>query len=73
VTERFLVSRPCPFLGDDNHCTVYEDRPRVCQDYPHLYKKGFRSRTFGVLNNLRECPVVFNVWESLKEQLRRRR
>lgn len=24
----------CPSLGEDNHCTIYEDRPLVCRIYP---------------------------------------
>ena len=23
-----VTSHPCPFLGDDNYCSIYEDRPR---------------------------------------------
>src|ERR1035441_966245 len=31
---------PCPFLKG-NLCSVYEDRPGDCSDYPHLYKSDF--------------------------------
>ncbi len=24
---------PCPFLGQDARCGIYEDRPQMCQDY----------------------------------------
>ena len=27
---------PCPFLGEDNGCLVYEDRPKACREYPCL-------------------------------------
>lgn len=23
----------CPFLGEDNRCTIYEDRPQSCRDF----------------------------------------
>ncbi len=23
----------CVYLGDDDHCTIYEDRPRMCRNY----------------------------------------
>ena len=26
---------PCKFLGKDNKCTNYENRPKVCKDYDH--------------------------------------
>ncbi|MCD8166744.1 MAG: YkgJ family cysteine cluster protein [Bacteroides sp.] len=27
-------SMPCPFLGTDNYCCIYEDRPKACREYP---------------------------------------
>ena len=26
---------PCPFLEADNYCSIYEDRPKACREYPH--------------------------------------
>ena len=63
---------PCPFLGDDNRCTVYEDRPQACRDYPYLHKDGFRQRTLSMIENAESCPIVFNVWERLKRRLWRK-
>lgn len=48
VPSPMYVERPgapklfgcCPFLGLDNRCTVYEDRPPVCREFgteSHLY------------------------------------
>src|ERR1041385_714923 len=28
---KYLASTPCVFLGADNRCTVYEDRPKACR------------------------------------------
>ena len=25
----------CPKLGEDNLCTIYENRPNICRDFPH--------------------------------------
>lgn len=71
--EKQLKSLPCMFLGDDNRCTVYDIRPKICQEYPFLYKKGFLQRTMGVISNTDVCPIVFNVWENLKGVFWRRR
>ena len=30
---------PCPFLGADNYCSVYEARPKACREYPHTDRK----------------------------------
>ena len=62
-------SQPCPFLGTDNRCTVYESRPTACHDYPYLYKSEFRSRSFMMIDSTATCPIVFNVWQRLKKRL----
>lgn len=69
--EKVFGERPCFFLCD-RMCTVYEDRPRDCRDYPHLHKKDFSTRLLSVLENAEICPIVFNVLEQLKECFNRR-
>jgi uncharacterized protein len=66
----FRASPPCPFLGDDNLCAVYEDRPRACRDFPYLHERNVRSRSYTMVDNCATCPIVFNVWERLKERFR---
>lgn len=65
--EKFMPETPCPFLGD-NLCTVYEDRPTVCREFPHLHKDDFWTRLLGVVSNTAMCPIVFNVYEELKRR-----
>lgn len=60
---------PCPFLID-NKCTQYDSRPEGCASYPHLHKKDFVFRLIGVVNNYSICPIVFNVYETLKSNLK---
>jgi Fe-S-cluster containining protein len=60
--------KPCPFLGEDNRCTIYEIRPTVCQEYPHTDKEGFTFRTMGVAQNALVCPAVFWIVEQMKRQ-----
>ena len=56
---------PCPFLLTDNHCIIYEDRPKACRDYPHTDRK----RMYQILNlthkNCEVCPVVFSITNEL--------
>lgn len=61
-----MRERPCPFLKD-NRCSVYADRPANCRDYPYLDKPDFTARTLSMIGRISECPVVFEVWEALKQ------
>lgn len=66
---KHFASMPCPFLDANNLCSVYEDRPQACRDYPFLYNKDFRDRSLTMIENTAVCPIVFNVWKSLKQRL----
>jgi len=59
---------PCPFLKSLK-CSVYDCRPNDCKFYPHLQKKDFISRLFGVIDSYSICPIVLNVYEDLKFRL----
>lgn len=51
---RFLINKqnngPCPFLGDDKRCTVWKDRPQICDDFPYAVSM-FMSRVYLALTN----------------------
>lgn len=70
--EPCLASPPCPFLRG-NDCSVYEDRPKACRDFPYLHEPGFRTRTMTMVENTALCPIVFNTWERLKQRFWTRR
>jgi hypothetical protein len=61
--------KPCPFVKD-NVCSHYICRPKVCRSYPHLNKRGFIFRLVNVIGNCSICPIVFNVYESLKDEIK---
>ncbi len=58
-------SMPCPFLREDNYCTVYTSRPRACRDYPHTDRKNINGIIKTCLRNTECCPVVYNIFEKL--------
>ena len=60
--------KPCPFLGEDDRCTIYEVRPTVCRENPHTDKKGFTSRTTDVASDALVCPAVFWIVEQMKQR-----
>lgn len=63
-----IKDTPCPFQKN-NKCTVYEDRPDNCRDYPYLHEPEFTSRTWGMIERTFTCPIVFQVMEELKKEL----
>lgn len=62
-----VLDAPCPFL-EASRCALYYDRPEVCRDYPHIQKEGFVFRLMSVISNCAVCPIVFNVYERLKQE-----
>lgn len=60
--------KPCPILSG-NRCAAYASRPENCRSFPHLHKEGFLFRLIRVVENCSICPIVFNVFERLKDEL----
>ncbi len=65
-----LKELPCPFLGTDNRCEIYEARPRDCAEFPHTQKKGFTYRTHSVAGNSLACPAVFFIIQQMRARRR---
>lgn len=63
-----VTTRPCPFLGDDNYCSIYEDRPSDCHRFPYTDEDVLLKRPAITLKNSTFCPIVFYVMESLVSQ-----
>ncbi len=61
-----LQSSPCAFLDADNHCTIYEDRPRACREYPHTDRKKMVQIMNLTYKNTLVCPAVFEMVERLQ-------
>jgi len=63
-------SMPCPFLGPDFYCHIYEDRPDACRNYPHLNQGKQIQRINSHIENISYCPAVILAVESLMEDSR---
>ena len=61
-----LNTAPCPFLGTDNYCSIYDHRPTACREYPHTDRKKMHQILDLTLKNTAVCPAVFNIVEKLK-------
>jgi Fe-S-cluster containining protein len=66
-----IKASPCPFLGDDNLCKIYDVRPEKCRGYPFTDKPDFVFMTMTHANNAVVCPAVFYLVEQMKRRLRR--
>lgn len=58
-------SMPCPFLGNDNYCSIYESRPKACREYPHTDRKRFYQIYNLSIKNAYTCPIVYEVLEKI--------
>ena len=61
-------SMPCPFIGQDNYCHIYSNRPKACREYPHTDRKKFYQLLDLSLKNTETCPIVFTIFEELKKK-----
>lgn len=56
---------PCPFLMPDNYCSIYENRPKACREYPHTDRKKFFQIYNLTVKNTSTCPIAYKVLERL--------
>jgi uncharacterized protein len=59
-------TKPCPFLGADNYCGIYEARPSDCHRFPYTDEDVLIKRPAITLKNSTFCPIVYYVLESLR-------
>ncbi len=62
----FVVKKtPCPFLGGDNYCTIYDVRPSDCARFPYTDEDVIIKRQKLTLKNASFCPIVHYVLDKL--------
>jgi len=64
-----LKEAPCPFLGHDNKCIVYESRPTACREYPHTNRKRVFQILDLTLKNTLVCPAVLEILQVVSSAL----
>lgn len=59
----FVFNRPapCPFLGKDNYCSIYESRPNACREYPHTNQRKMHTILELTKKNAEICPAVVSI------------
>ncbi|MEP6712539.1 MAG: YkgJ family cysteine cluster protein [Ferruginibacter sp.] len=58
-------TKPCPFLGSDNYCSIYKERPSDCSRFPYTNEDVILKRQSHTLKNSTFCPIVYFVLEKL--------
>ena len=61
-----LNRRPCPFLKK-NLCTLYEDRPDCCREYPQSLASESADNLDNLGANYLVCPAVYDALERLRD------
>ena len=56
---------PCPFLGEDNFCRIYENRPSDCHRFPYTDEDVILKRPAITLKNSTFCPAVYFILDRL--------
>ncbi len=65
-----LKTAPCPFLWlDDNKCSVYENRPLACREYPHTNRKNMYQILNLTKKNLEICPAVCEIVNQIEGKI----
>lgn len=65
-----VTAPPCPFLGEDNFCSIYDVRPSDCARFPYTDEDVLIKRQSLTLKNATFCPITFYVLDRLAEKLK---
>ena len=65
-----VKTKPCPFLGADNYCRIYDQRPSDCHRFPYTDEDVIIKRQQLTLKNSSFCPITYYVLERLISSLK---
>lgn len=64
--DTVLQQLPCPFLEANNACSIYEDRPKACREFPHTDRPKQAQILALTEKNAAVCPAVAAIAEKLE-------
>ncbi len=68
--DTVMNATPCPFLLNDNKCSIYEIRPKACRQYPHTNYLDFSKNMRLHAPNAGICPAVFHILREIENRIR---
>lgn len=60
-----LKQVPCAFLGKDNYCSIYDVRPKACEEFPLTGMRGQKKMLPLMMVNASICPAVEKIVDEL--------
>ncbi len=72
-SDYVLKQSPCTFLNDDNTCSVYDDRPQACREYPHTDRRKMSAILDLTYRNTFVCPAVERIVDKIRSVLQEQR
>jgi len=67
--DQVFKTMPCPFLGADNYCSIYDHRPKACRDYPHTDRVKQHQLLKLHVKNESICPAVEKILKEVGEKV----
>lgn len=68
IGDYLTKHKPCDFLQENGECKLGDCRPENCKKYPYTNQPERLESLLSVLNAVEVCPVVFEIYERLKEE-----
>jgi hypothetical protein len=62
-----MKTKPCFFLKEDGGCTIETCKPASCRDYPFTNQPERLFSLLSLVDSTSVCPVVFEMFERLKQ------
>lgn len=59
---------PCPFLLENNACSIYNVRPSDCSRFPYTNEDVLLKRQYITLKNATFCPAVVYVLDAILQK-----
>ncbi|MGT2933316.1 YkgJ family cysteine cluster protein [Streptococcus catagoni] len=67
--DKVFKSMPCPFLGEDNLCSIYDVRPKACREFPHTDRKKIYQINHLTIKNTLTCPAAYLFVEKIRSRI----
>ena len=62
--------QPCPMLNlEDNQCSIYNQRPKACREYPHTNMQVIKNHLDLLEKNVEICPAAEEIVSRVLKQI----